>query len=750
LKKCPQCQTDQESDVVTSCPACGYNFAAQTDPVPTGAVDDDDDLDFQVYEQESDDREFVGGQADFDAADKKDDLGVQSPGEMMENLAHEDIDTPVGSDTPVGPDTPVGSDTLFEPIGQSAPFIPEPEPYEPPPPAPGDFSDLKSDAADDEPEPESSPNGIKKLSEEEVKAIESNLYHGSGYLSDSDKRDLMHKLDGEDQLFTATPIVPPKKTEKAEVSPVSVDKINEELDASRPSPKMANRGKGVAFYYRNYIQLRGSQHLTPEDELLVAGRAYELRPKTIDRKMLMGAGGFVFLLLLFAIGSLFVSSPSGNGRIAGIVLNADNEPFGQGATINLPELGERAQTNAEGMFVLDDIPSGSHRVELNWDGQTWGADYTTVVDNKVSMIVLRPNGEPAYGTVAQPQDKPKRSQATTDNRRAEQSRTDTRQASAAATREKPAPRKSESTPKSATTRKQTRTAPGRLVLAANVDGARITLDGHVLGAGNLTYRDIEPGTYRYEVSRDGYKSRTGKVTIGSGEQQTLAVNLERVAQETKTEEYTAEDFYLSGLAALQENDFQAAATDLREAVRRAPGNADANFSLGEAFAGMKDWRKAHDAFLRSAEQYRVKGDNSRAITAYNQAIQADDESIPAYLGRANLFLAQEEERAAVVDFESVIRLDKRNADAYFGLGKARFEQGLYDKAEKHFKDARSVDPSNPLVHQYLMLCYMADSDFDEVKKAYEKFAEVATPEEMKDLRSNSRFSAVMRVVDGKH
>ncbi len=741
--KCPQCHTDQESDLVTSCPACGYNFAAQTDPIPTGTVDDDDDLEFQVYEQESDDREFVGGQADFDATDKKDDLGVQSPGELMENLAHEDhgdIDTPIGS-----------SDPDFEPIGQTAPFMPEPEPYEPPPPPPGDFGDLQTETADNPPEPETSPNGIKKLSEEEVRAIENNLYHGNGYLSDSDKKDLMHKLDGDDQLFTATPIVPPKKTDKPDASPTSVEKINEEIDASRPSPKMANRGKGVAFYFKNYIQLRGSQHLTPEDELLVAGRAYELRPKTIDRKMLMGAGGFVFLLLLFAIGSLFVSSPSGNGQIAGIVLNADNEPFGQGATINLPELGEQARTNAEGMFVIDDIPSGSHRVELTWDGQTWGADYTTVVDNEVSMIVLRPTGEPEYGTVAQPEDKPERSQAASDRRRAEQSRTDTRQASpAAATREEPAPRKQAPTPRATTTSKKTRTAPGRLVLAANVSGARIALDGNVLGAGNLTYRDIKPGTYRYEVSRDGYKTKTGKVTIGSGEQQTLAVNLEKLAQQAKAEEYTAEDFYLSGLAALQENDFQAAVTDLSEAVRREPGNADANFSLGEAYGGLKDWRHAHDAFLRSAEQYRLNGDNNRAITAYNQAIQSDDESIPAYLGRGNLFLAQKEERAAVVDFESVIRLDKRNAEAYFGLGKARFEQGLYDKAEKHFKDARSVDPSNPLVHQYLMLCYMADSDFDEVKKAYEKFAEVASPEQLQDLRSNSRFSAVMRVVDGKH
>ncbi len=731
MKQCPQCHTEQESDQITACPACGYNFAGQTDPIPTDGLDDDD-LEFQVYESKSDDREFVGGQQDFEAGSKPNDLGVQRPEDILEDEAAQPA--------------PLVPDPLDEPIGQSAPFIPTPEPYEPEPPASSaDFSDLRADDKPEEPEVDTSPSGIKKLSEEEVRAIESNLYQGSGYLSDTDKRDLMDKLDDREQLFNATPIVPPKKTEKPEVSPLTVKKINEEIDDSLPSPKMANRGKGVAYFYRNFIQLQGSQHLLADDELVVGGRLYELRPKTIDRKFLIGAAGFVFVVLLFALGSMFVSSPSGTGVIAGIVLDENDQPFVQGATINLPDLNEEVKSNGEGMFVTDRIPSGSHRVELVWKGKTWASDYTTVADNEVSIVVLRPTGEQQYGTVTgdnRAHKQPLSSSANTSKKTT--SPGDTRVASADPP-PKDDPPSAGKKPKSA----PARTEPGKLTLQANVQNARLRLDGDVLGAGNLTYSRIKPGTYRYEVTRDGYKPLTGKVTISPGEQQTLAVKLEKLPQQAKTQEYSADDFHFSGLAALQESDFEAAATDLAEAVRREPGNADANFSLGEAYSGLKDWPRANAAYLRAAEQYRIKKDYSRALTAYNQALRADDESIPAYLGRADLYLAEKEERAAVVDYESVIRIDKRNAAAYFGLGRARFEQGLYDKAIKHFKDARSLEPKNPLIHQYLMLSYMADSDFDEVKKAYDKFADIASPEEIKRMRSDSRYTAVLRVVDSK-
>jgi len=92
-------------------------------------------------------------------------------------------------------------------------------------------------------------------------------------------------------------------------------------------------------------------------------------------------------------------------------------------------------------------------------------------------------------------------------------------------------------------------------------------------------------------------------------------------------------------------------------------------------------------------------------------------------------------------------MDKRNAQAYNGLGQARFHQGSYKKAIKHFKNARSLDSKNPLTHQYLMLCYLAVDDTKNLRKSYKKFVEKASDREVEELHSDSRFVAVVRIVE---
>jgi tetratricopeptide (TPR) repeat protein len=122
-------------------------------------------------------------------------------------------------------------------------------------------------------------------------------------------------------------------------------------------------------------------------------------------------------------------------------------------------------------------------------------------------------------------------------------------------------------------------------------------------------------------------------------------------------------------------------------------------------------------------------------------------SIPARLGRGGIYLAKSEEIAAVNDFEVVVDEDKNNFQGYMGLGQARFRQGYYDKAVKHFKSARGADPANPVAYQYLMLSYLADNDIKNVKKTFSKFKEIASPEDMDRFRNDPTYTAVVRIVD---
>lgn len=708
MRICPTCSTEHESDEAATCRTCG-----QALPAPSPGADQDEELEFRVYEQDTEDREFVGGTCEFDA-DAED-------REAVARLEEDDEALPAES----------GIDPDFAPIAGSEACVPEPFDEELTPPSGAEI--------EPEDEPELTASGkIRHLSDEEVKSISGDLYRRESCLTDKEKQELMKKLSDKDQLFAASaPIEPPKRSDRDKAS---AEDIAAELEAAGPAPKMAGRARGIAYFYRNIIQLKGSQQLFPGDEVTVAGREYELRAKTVTRTPLLIGGGVIFLVILLLVGSLFVSDPGGSGYVAGIVFNEVDGPAAQGTSVVFPDLGRRLSVNAQGMFHSETVPAGSHRIEVVRDGEVVASDFVTVTGDEVSLVALHPE-QPGEVVASVPETPVATAKPRVPEEPKPVATVETPPASSAS----PSPPSAKETKRSSAPKKQ---APAALRLLANVDGARLVIDGKVLGAGNLTYERLSPGRYKYEVSRDGYSPATGTVTLAAGETETLSVTLKALPQEQKQQEYVAEDYYLSGLSAVQERDFRAAVTDLNQAVRLDPGYADAWFALGQAQAGLKDWPQSHDAFLRAAEIYRFGKDYSRAITAYNGAMEADDKSIAAYLGRGDLFLMRGDERAAAIDFETAVRLDRRNADAYVGLGRSRMGQGMFDQALKHFKDARSIDAADPVVYQYMMLCYMAEQDYDEVRRNYDKFMEYASDDEMRRLKEDQRYAAALRVVDG--
>ena len=132
---------------------------------------------------------------------------------------------------------------------------------------------------------------------------------------------------------------------------------------------------------------------------------------------------------------------------------------------------------------------------------------------------------------------------------------------------------------------------------------------------------------------------------------------------------------------------------------------------------------------------------------YNKAIDLDQKSVAAYLGRGQLYLAEGQAMAAIADFDAAQDLDPHNPQIPFELGKARFSLNHYDKAIKHFREARSLDNRNPAIYQYLMLSYLAVDDHKQVKKAYEQFMQVASPQEIERFKSDTKYSAVIRLVE---
>jgi tetratricopeptide (TPR) repeat protein len=680
---------------------------------------DDDDLEFVITEKNEDDREFVGGQKQFPDDDNK--LGIEKTSDLMEKEALSVKGN--GEQLPSSP-----SD--FKPIGETSPPLPQ---------EPASSSPLYAPtarAAVAQPSQET-PAGqwerVKKLSPKEVESIEQSLYSGNSYLTDREKEELIKKMGKLDGPASHQSVTAPVKDDPTDSSP--------ETKSDLPKPKMAKKGKGIAYFYKNYIQIIGSQELRAEDELYINNRCYELNPKQFNTKAMIGVGAVLFVLVLFLIGSQFVSTDSTReGEIIGMVLDEMGQPYVHGATIRLPDLGKSSSSTPQGFFRFGPVPEGSHKIEYTTGDKLLKVDYATVAGGKITMLSLRPDEvlvAEAATREARSKSQPPPSEA--DSRPVLSS---PKEAAHKSTSKK-------TTPKSTilSAKKSSKKDPAKITLAANVQGARFAVDDDVLGAGNLTYSKIKPGEHKYTVSKNGYQPVSGTINLAPGEDKTLSVDLVPINQSAKAEVFSEEDFYHSGLAALEEGNFETAISDLTDAISKSPSYAEAYLARAEAYTITREKKLAYDDYIRAAEILQIKKDFNQAITAYNNAVDLDEKSTTAYLGRANAYLAKNEEIAAIADYKAVLKLDKRNARGYFGLGEARFKQGRYKKACEHFKDARSLDSENPLIYQYLMLCYLAMDDIKKVKKSFEKFRNVASEEQIDRLRADSKFSAVLRIVD---
>ena len=713
LKHCPRCKSEQIITETGNCTVCSTTL----EDLPAGGSPESDDsnlLDIVVTEVPADDREFVGG----------DKLGVE-----------DSKDQPGPSQETSDRSGDINKLMDYDPIGVSEPTLP---------PA-ADYSDETSSnkevkaepvlehskSASDKPKlsPDEVDGKLQKLSDEDLKKIEQNLYGKNVRLADEEKAKIRSKLN---ELDT------PEEPEEAGSDVPETDK-KPLLEGLGEAPKAA-RSKGKAYFYKNYIQLMGRHHLTRHDELTVNGREYHLQPKKLNSALLFSSIAGAFFIVLFIVGSMFLnSSGSGDGVVAGMILDKQGKPYIKGAEVVFPELGIKVESDAEGYFSTTGVPEGTHKIEYYVKKKLTGSDFATVVNDKISMISLSPN-------LKNSDKKSTNKYAKKSSSKSSSSKTIKKTVQARPTsKQTPAPQKRSTAASKASPRR----GPASIKLAANVADARIKIDGKVLGAGNLKYRNIKPGSHKYEISADGYGTRSGTIFLKAGETRTLSVSLQLLSIPIEEKTYSAEDFFQSGLAAFRAGNYEDAIADFTEAINLEPSYSQAYFNRAMTKQQLYLQEEAVEDFIRAAEIYRFKKRFSKAITSYNKALEIDDKSIPAYLGRAELYLAKGQEIAALADYDNVIRVDRRNFQGYYGLGQARFNQGYYKQAIGHFKNARSIDKSDPYVYQYLMLSYMAIDKFKKVKKSYEQFQEVASKKQMGDMRRNKRYAAAIKAAEAQ-
>ncbi|UCG62741.1 MAG: tetratricopeptide repeat protein [Candidatus Zixiibacteriota bacterium] len=671
-----------------------------------------------MTESNGDNRPFIGGQNEG-ARRKDDDLGIETTTDLMEQETHRNSDS---GDSLI--DT---AEFGSQPIGDSSPPPPPTADYEQPEAA-ATASENESQPADTK--AEDTTGQVKKLSEEDVKKIEQNLYGSTSYLKDQDKAELSRKLNALD-------------ASTAQGSPASKSRRADNSSLPGGAKTAARRGSSIAYFYRNFIQLTGQYILMANDVITINERSYTLRPKKIKTPYMVGGFALVLTVVLIILGSfLSPATSSSEGHLVGVVLDDNDRPYIQGALVHIAETDKRIESDQRGFFSAGFVPVGTYTLEYVMDGHVVGVEQASVTDDEVRMVFLRPQDPEDLAQA--PAKKQTRSAKVT---KAEPSVQGTPAPKTTSTQTS---NKASSTSTSKTSAQKTsKDRYGKVALKANVPNARFELDGSILGAGNVTYSKIRTGQHRYRVSADGYQPAEGRLSVESGGTHKLSVTLKPLAQAQKAQSYKPDDYYHAGRNALQQGDYQAAVSDLTEAISAKPSYAEAYYYRGKAYSKLKMHDKAYDDYIRSAEIYQMRKNYGEAIACYNAAVEVDDRVVTAYLGRGNLYLKKGEELAAIADFDRATQIDKRNFQAYYGLGEARFKQQQYKKAIDHFKDARSINDKDPLVYQYLMLSYMALAKYKDVEKTFKKFADVATEEQMNRFKNDQKYSAVLRVIESQ-
>ncbi len=597
---------------------------------------------------------------------------------------------------------------------------------------------------------------IRKLSPEEVKEIENYLYQSqerndeAGYLTSDEKQKLMADLESKQKPgFDNAPIVPPKSAQAMATppspsghapspQPIPPTPIaSPQVDAPQP-PEGYGDPRRLAYFAGSFIQLSGKPHLREHDELSISGTTWSLRKRRFNQKLVLGVTIPVVALVMFMVGMMLTGGADNrNGSIAGVVLDDLNQPFLQGAMLHFPELDRTILANAEGSFVAEALPVGTHEIEYLIGDLVVAVEHATIAAGEITTMVMKPDMEMLAETDSEEfsvADEPTQPEA------------------------KPKAKSKSTKGSSASTSGSTKSKLGSVLLAANVDNASLRLNNKPVGVGNLRFNRIKTGTHKYTVSASGYETATGKVTVRPGQTAEIAVTLRPSSRATKTKAKSSgkadqpawRAAYDRGRQALESERWDEAEQAFSQVITAAPSTAPAYAGRAQARRNLLNPTAALDDYIKAGDLWRQSAQPKLAITAYNEALKLNRTAQDALLGRAAAFLQKGETIAAVADYELALSNDNRNASAYLGLGQARYMQGNYKRAIKHLRDAKSLRGDDPIIYENLILAYYANSDVKRARKTYDEYVNVATADRVTTFRQRTEYSSVVAALDASN
>ncbi|MEZ5359172.1 MAG: PEGA domain-containing protein [Candidatus Zixiibacteriota bacterium] len=724
MSVCSICRFQIVDNSTTVCPNCG---------APIEAKKDDEEYESSDNALSSDNAtDYDPGYSSVPAPDE-DSIQICNPGDML----YQDNAAP---EPPRPAPQEEESDYASQPIGDSTAMPPEPE-------------------IEDELPPENT-GALKKLSEEQINDIRSNLMNPADDVArPADAAQIIHGFDGynkpdsdhqedretEDTRDSSENSSAQAGSLAAAAAPPaflydsgSADGKNQSPDDQSQSFETSPQVRRVAYFHKNFIQLTGPYMPATGEELNIGDHHYLLKPKKIKTQYTYAAFAVLLVLVLFLIGKQFISpTMPGQGTIIGMILDEQNNPYINGIEIRIPEIGKKVMTDAQGFFHFEDVQPGIYRLSYTLGDGTVINESISVVDGQITMLSVGGDDIEQYAAQDTKPAPARNTYAQTPSQPTQQKQSNTTAKQNDEPKQKPAEKQY-----------------ANVKLNANVSDAKLMMSGEVLGSGNLTYRKLAPGKHKVMVSKDGYTPWKGTITLKENDTYALNVNLEKISQAStkqsqpkqKEPTYSANDFFESGRAMFTDGNAQAAVGDFTEAIRLDPSMADAYVGRAKANESLGNTGSAVDDYVRAGEIFTMQNRIEQGFKLFEQAQSLDDKSISAMLNLASYYANKKDRSEALRYYRNVLRQDDNNFTANYESGKIYYAMGKNRDADKRLRKAKEVNPGHPYVYHYLMLNYFARDDFTNVKEAYAEFKSNTSESDVEDFKSNMKYDAILRIV----
>ncbi|QOX80566.1 tetratricopeptide repeat protein [Trichlorobacter lovleyi] len=204
--------------------------------------------------------------------------------------------------------------------------------------------------------------------------------------------------------------------------------------------------------------------------------------------------------------------------------------------------------------------------------------------------------------------------------------------------------------------------------------------------------------------------------------------------------------YQMGVSFLEERNYTAALTDLSEAEKLDPDNAELQYNLGRALTGKRRLDLAEQRYLR-ALALRPKYSEARndlgvlylETGRWDNAIQQfravkDDLFYPrhdhALINLGLAYLGKGDYSAALEELYTARSADPRNPIVKVAIGRVLFGQGKTQQAVQEYRRAIEIAPDYAQAHFQLGLALMKESQLAAARAAFKEVVRIAPDSEI--------------------